>query len=333
MKALWCAAFATLVVSACGAESATITPAATFAIASFTDCPGGAGGEHFGNDWTQVASSATVRRFEIAAIESETGESMRVSVTEHGKSSGPRVTEIGLSDPAKAAVRWGLATHARLTVLSNRVSSTPPFLAGSFLIVIPRDSEAFFAGECATRDINDPMRTLLGPDFGRQVAALADEPITLPDASPASSVTYLSPGDAPPELLDSLSHITIQFALPRQWADAELGESYVLATEVEAGWNDALPLTWKDPDPMSTRIGAYLPPKGRLTVWILGGDGDPAAEVWRLADLDCAELLDLASRGTKADTDVVVVTVASDASAAEVVAGRGAVTARAAAAT
>lgn len=277
-----------------------------------------------------MASSATVSRFEIAAIESETDESMRVSVTEHGKSSGPRVTEIGLSDPAKAAVRWGLATHARLTVLSNRVSSTPPFLAGSFLIVIPRDSEAFFAGECATRDINDPMRKLLGPDFGRQVAALADGPITLPDASPASSVTYLSPGDAPPELLDSLSHITIQFALPRQWADAELGESYVLATEVEAGWNDALPLTWKDPDPTSTRIGAYLPPKGRLTVWILGGDGDPAAKVRRLADLDCAELLDLASRGTKADTDVVVVTVASDASAAEVVAGKGAVTARAA---
>lgn len=339
------------VIAGCGTETLTTSPSATTATSPSSASRSSSGtapaqeatsGEQFAYcptppapkpneileplyiDWQGRATDPDLLRDQVTWIGSGVGEGPggnQLRIRAIDQSGGTERETTGLFDERTAgAIRWALANDAKVLTATVPRIRKEGYVGASFVIIFPADADPFFVGECAKRDWELNLRKIFGDDYAKQVALLAKGPISLPD-DPQPQVTFLLPGDAPDALLASLNHITLEFDLPDQWAGAELDESHVLITKVDAGWNEALPLTWPQVDARSTRIGAYVPNTGKVELWVLGNDGDIREQVNRLAVFEAAELVRLSKSGTMDNAGVVRVSIASALSAAEVAHG------------
>lgn len=326
-----------LALAGCGAE---VPPAGTTAITSaFKDpaeatmeemspCPPmdftpteGVDAIPYVVQWSELVTDDGPR-YEVVAMDPPDPNRLppRVEVTVRDlHSDNPEALRRSMSgdDSKYLAIQWALAHDARVVVGSYADHASADIIVANLVIIQPRTGRPFFAGECAERDIAGNLVRIFGDDYTQTVQRLTTGPITLPK-SPPPPVVFLLDGEAPQKLLDSLEHVTVQFRLPKSWAGAELDDRYALATHVTAGWNEALPLTWDNPDPTSTRIGAYLPARGHIDLVILGGDGDINKQVRTLARLDAAEMLAAAAKGARDNSGVAEVVIDTDVSAQEV---------------
>lgn len=318
--------------SAGGTTRTTSPPATTDALAY---CPGitespGVTQEPLFISWRQIAEDAEVSRDELTWIDeapsSGPGANLvavrAVDLTTGGE---PRAATGILSDVDAAALRSALNAGSRVVVATTAHVRADGNVGGVFAIVLPAHGDPYFVGVCAFRDWEQNLRRVYGRAYAEVVTRLAAGPVSIPRDPVPAGPTFLLPGEAPAEVLSSLEHITVEFDLPEQWSRAKLDDSYVLITKVDAGWNEALPMTWVGDDPRSTRIGAYIPAEGNVELWLLANDGDVDAPVGRLAAFDARELLRLSKQGTLDNTGTVRVTISTDFSAQEVVRGNLAV--------
>lgn len=231
-----------------------------------------------------------------------------------------------LSPQETRAIRWGLGASATVVGVVDR-TTVPGFFAPLFLLVGQKGGEPFFAGACTKRDLEDPMRAELGATYGEVMADLLRGPVQI-SASPSSSdptSQILAPGDAPEALLKSLTHIAFDVDMPESWAGshpAAVGGPFVLISRVNAGWNDAVELTYAGHSE-KPRIGAYLPSEGVVDFWVLGRDGDLDSKIRLVGSLDSAEVLKVARQARPPSDGIVAVRVESTSSIDEVVAGEG----------
>lgn len=318
-------------LAACGSLPAP-SPRATLygtPVAEAAPCPRpaispsvGVAVEPFSLPWINLVSDQSLRH-EIVAIEAPEPDrrppTVDVRVRDLGASE-PRVRSTSLlAEPAQyAAIERALSGGARVVVGSLIEQSSPSVLAVNLVIIQPKDGQPFFAGQCAERDLTHNLEKAFGDAYADAVERLTLGPIALP-AAPDRPVTFLLPGDAPDELLASLKHVTVQLVLPKAWAGERLNDNYVVTTHIGAGWNEALPLNWENPDPTSTRIGAYLPMSGTVDLVILGGDGDVTKQVRVLGHLNAVDLVTIAERGERDERGVAAIVVEADGTAQQVI--------------
>lgn len=275
--------------------------------------------------WRQIAQDETLFRDEITWIDSgpsggPSGDLIPVRAIDLSGGGTERDAVGAFDDISVAAIREALAQHSRVIAATAPHVRSEGYVSQTFLIVIPRSGEPFFVGSCAKRDWEDNLRGTFGSGYADAVASLAQGPIKVPE-TPTPKSPFLLPGDAPAELLNSLNHVALEFELPALWAGIELDQSYVLITRIGDGWNEALPLTWANRNAFSTRIGAYIPDRGDVELWVLGNDGDVRSPVTRLATFDAEDMLRLSAQGTRDNVDVVRITIDSEQSALDLVKG------------
>jgi hypothetical protein len=85
----------------------------------------------------------------------------------------------------------------------------------------------------------------------------------------------LHPGDADPELLNSLHLVGIEIHVPDSWSAPA-----TLCTRIEEGWNDCLPLDGSLPFPRSMSVFVGEAPV--LELWLVDEDGDLSEPLQRL---------------------------------------------------
>ena len=194
---------------------------------------------------------------------------------------GPRVTEIGLSDPAKAAVRWGC--HSRPVDRAQQPRQQHAAIPRRLLPHRhPEDSEAFFAGVRHPRyqrsDAQAP-RSRLRPT-GRRAGRRAHHS---PMPPLPGSVTYLSPGrcTARTPRLPVPHHDSVRSPSPMGGCRTRRG-----ATCWPPRWRPAGTTRCPDLEGSRPHVHAHrrLPAsEGSVDGLDSRGDGDPAAKVRRLA--------------------------------------------------
>jgi len=173
--------------------------------------------------------------------------------------------------------------------------------------------ETLFIGRCAERDYGGPLRAHFGADVEKALDRIEAGPAPVGElsiaATPSTEPTILAAGITPDSILDTMTRIVLAVRFPESWA-GQLVCDCSLATKVAAGWNDAVGLEF-DTTREPARIGAFLPPTGRVEFWLLGNDADPRSPIKKVASLDAGSLVRLADAKPARERGTVTVTIGS----------------------
>jgi len=136
-----------------------------------------------------------------------------------------------------------------------------------FAMVVGKDGEVAFAGECQRSALTDPLLArfdedpakirdlvgLVGPGLEAAVLEAPPDPV---------KVSVLNPEDTEAEVLAKLTLVTVRLDVPAEWSGPA-----TICTRVAEGWNDCVPLDGSVKFP--TTLSAYVNDTGVIEVWLL----------------------------------------------------------------
>lgn len=221
-----------------------------------------------------------------------------------------------IAHSAADALAAGATVHVHTGTLDD-----PRFVAFG---LATKDDEFAFLGDCAYRQLTEPIGQRLGADAAARLASLVGaDSATLraalvPEYAHASQPPLLNPEVTAPEALAKLrSGLFSLTDLPESWRG-----DYTLCTHIEPGWADCVDLS--TPSSATISVNYYFEPEHPdVEVWLLDAAANTARPLVRLATIHLAHLatrdgVDLTKPGVN-----VAITLAADPSLADVLADPG----------
>lgn len=207
-----------------------------------------------------------------------------VQVRVRGSHVGPDRIETPESDHALRAhstflpgLRWGAEqTDGTDVYVALAGAGDAPLVATA--LVVDAEGVPTFVGDCANRQMNEPLAAALGGDFDETIAALpgltGEEIVAVLQGDPTGPVEAAPQVGAPEQMTDEeIQHVglpvaTLVFDVP----DAMVGASNLLCLRVELGWVSCIDLSSSGSAPLT--LETFLDDGLSVSLWLLGEDED-----------------------------------------------------------